>query len=405
VKTAGIICEYNPFHLGHLGHIEKTKEIIYDTHGSDVAVVCVMSGNFVQRGDFAIFNKQARAKMAILSGADLVIELPTPYVLQSAEGFTKAGVYLLDKLGVCDYVSFGSELGDINVLRCAADAIASEAANELTRQWLDTGISYASAQQKAANAVMGVQGEVFNTPNNVLGIEYIKALNCYASKIEPITVKRTGGQHDSDAGYSASAVRKQLLGDGLPISLMPDSVSVICTDEISSGRGPVSVNHAEQAILSRLRAIEDYSFIPNISEGLEKRFKRYATTEASISSILKKVKTKRYTMARIRRILMCAALGITKECIIKPPPYIRVLAMNATGMKLLNKARIKAKLPVITKPASVYDLNDTAVKLFELEASATDFYVLAYPKVEARKGAQEWRTSPIINPGSSDVFL
>jgi predicted nucleotidyltransferase len=326
----------------------------------------------------------------------LVIELPTPYVLQSAEGFARAGVYLLEKLGVCDYISFGSESGDINVLRTAADTIVSEAANQLTRQWLNTGISYALSQQKAANTVMGEQGTVFNSPNNVLGIEYIKALNSYASKMESITIKRTGGQHDSDVGYSASAVRKQLLGGGMPISLMPDFACAVCTEEITSGRGPISINRAEQAILSRLRAIKDFSVVPNTSEGLEKRFKRCATTESSIASILTNVKTKRYTMARIRRILMCAALGITTKDTAKPPPYIRVLAMNSTGMKLLNKARKKAKLPIITKPASVYELNDKAIKLLELESAATDFFVLAYPKEEERKGGQEWRTSPIV---------
>jgi len=327
---------------------------------------------------------------------DLVIELPTPYVLQSAEGFARAGVYLLEKLGICDYISFGSESGDIDILRFAAEVITSETANNLTRQWLDTGISYALAQQKAANAVMGTQGDVFNSPNNVLGIEYIKAVSSYFSKMEPITIRRIDGEHDSDVGYSASAVRKQLLKGIIPISLIPDFVYDICADEISSGRGPVSISHAEQAIVSRLRAIEDYSTVPNTSEGLEKRFRRYATTEASITSILTNVKTKRYTMARIRRILMCAALGITTHDTAKPPPYIRVLAMNTTGMRLLNKARKKAKLPIISKPASVYDMNDTAVKLFESEAAATDLYVLAYRKEEERKGAQEWRLSPIV---------
>jgi predicted nucleotidyltransferase len=334
--------------------------------------------------------------MAIHGGADLVIELPAPYVLQSAEGFAKAGVYLLEKLDICDYISFGSESGDINMLRRAAQVIVSEDANVLTRQWLDTGISYASAQQKAANAVMGARGNVFNSPNNVLGIEYIKALNSYKSKMEPITIKRTGGHHDSDVGYSASAVRKRLLCGSMPMSLMPDFACAICADEISSGRGPISINNAEQAILSRLRVIEDYSALPNTSEGLEKRFKRFATTDASITSILSGVKTKRYTMARIRRLLMCAALGITREDTTKPPPYIRVLAINTTGMKLLNKARKKAKLPIITKPASVYDLDDIAIKLFSLEASATDLYVLAYPKEEERKGGQQWRTSPVV---------
>jgi predicted nucleotidyltransferase len=317
-------------------------------------------------------------------------------VLQSAEGFARAGVYLLEGLGICDYISFGSEAGDLHMLRNAAQAIVTEAANSLTRQWLDTGISYAPALQKAANAVMGAQGNVFTSPNNVLGIEYIKALDYHASKMEPITIKRTGGQHDSDVGYSASAVRKQLLSGNKPLSLMPDFAYTVCAEEMESGRGPISINNAEQAILSRLRVFEDYSVISGTSEGLDKRFKRYATTESSIAAILTNVKTKRYTMARLRRMLMCAALGITKGDTSSPPSYIRVLAMNTKGMKLLSKARKKAKLPIITKPASAYKQNDTVIKLFNQEAAATDLYVLAYQKEEERKGTQEWRTSPVV---------
>jgi len=396
MKTAGIICEYNPFHLGHFSHIEKTKETISAGTGDDIAIVCVMSGNFVQRGDLAVFNKQARAKMAILNGADLVIELPTPYVLQSAEGFAKAGVYILDKLGICDHISFGSESGDIKILQEAASAIVTDRAHLLTKEWLETGISYASAQQKAADTLLGVKAGVFTSPNNVLGIEYLKALSKYGSQMKPVTIRRTGGDHDSDTGYSATALRKSFLGGNLPMPLMSGSAFAVSLEEIASGRGPVSMTLAEQAILSRLRALDDYSTIPGTSEGLDKRLKRYATTESSITSILEKVKTKRYTMARIRRMLMCAALGIKAEDTTTPPPYIRILAMNATGMKLLSKARKKTKLPIITKPASVNKLREQAINLFNLESLATDLYVLAYQNENERKGTSEWLKIPLV---------
>jgi len=392
MKTAGIICEYNPFHFGHAGHIEKTRQIL----GDKTAIICVMSGNFVQRGDFAILNKHARAEMAIHCGADLVIELPAPYALMSAEGFAKAGVYLLDMLGICDYLSFGSEAGNIELLYDAAETIASNEADILTGEWLGKGLSYASAQQKAAEALIGERADIFKLPNNVLGIEYIKALIDCDSSIQPLTMPRTGGDHDSDTGFSASAIRKAMINGNVPEKLMPEAAVSICSNEILSGRGPVSIKNAEQAILSRLRTIEDYSDIPGISEGLGQRFKRNASNEPSISLILEKVKTKRYTMSRLRRTLICAVLNIRTKDIKTPPPYIRVLAMNSTGMDLLGKARKKVKLPVITKPAAVYKMDDHSIKMFELEAAATDFYVLAYPDESQRTGGQEWRQSPII---------
>jgi len=241
MKTIGIICEYNPFHLGHAGHIERTREVL----GGNVCIVCVMSGNYVQRGELAIFNKHARAKMAILSGADLVIELPTPYALLSAGGFAKAGVYILNKLGICDYLSFGSESGNIGLLREAARAIMSDEAQRHIRQWLGKGLSYASSQQKAADAILGARADVFRSPNNTLGIEYIKAIEEYNAAIRPMTVRRIGGEHDSDTGYSASGLRKTLLGGSVPLELMPGAAVAVSMEEIVLGRGPVSIKRAE----------------------------------------------------------------------------------------------------------------------------------------------------------------
>ena len=217
MKTAGIICEYNPFHLGHAGHIASTRKAL----GDDSNIVCVMSGNYVQRGDFAVFNKHARAKMAVHSGADVVLELPVPYALSSAGGFAKAGVYLLDKLGVCDHVSFGSEAGNIEVLRDAASVIMSTQAQHLIKEWLGKGLSYASAQQKAADTLLVERADVYRSPNNALGIEYIKALLESGSSLCPMTVQRMGGEHDGDTGYSATALRKELLSGIVPLELMP----------------------------------------------------------------------------------------------------------------------------------------------------------------------------------------
>ena len=412
MKTVGIICEYNPFHLGHAAHIENTRLLL----GGDVGVVCVMSPNFVQRGDFAVFNKHARAKMAVLMGADLVLELPTPYALSSAEGFSAGGVYILDKLGVCDYISFSSEAGDIVPLINAARVASSDDFQENVRLWLKKGVSYAAAQQKAADAVLGADGSVFSTPNNILGIEYIKAVKALSSDLQPITMKRVGGEHDSDTGFSASAVRLQLRGamgtaadrgtvplswraktkEPSPCPPLPEHSVSVCAEEIRLGRGPVFMENAEQAVLSRLRAIDDFSQFLGVSDGLEQRFLRLAKSEPTIEAVLRGAKSKRFVMSRLRRVLMCAVLGVKKEHTMFPPPYIRVLAASQVGTDILKSMRKAASLPIITKPASVYKLGGYAEQMFTLEAAATDFYNLAYQDVSARAGGSEWRTSPVI---------
>jgi len=414
--NVGIICEYNPFHYGHEAHIKETKRLL----GGQCAVICVMSGNFVQRGDFAVYNKHARAEAAVRSGADLVIELPTPYALCSAEGFARAGVFLLDSLGVCDFISFGSETGSIEMLEEAAKALVLPEAASIMRKWLEQGLPYALARQKAADELMGARSQVLKKPNNLLGIEYLIAISSLKSGLTPITVARTGGEHDGVSGYSASAVRGMLLSGilnggaqsmpggtsgqsalldkGGELSLrVPHTALGVYENETAEGRGPVSIKHCELAILSRLREMDDYSKLPGVSEGLEHRFLKYSRQEATVAAILDKVKSKRYVMSRLRRMLLCACLNITADDCAELPPYIRVLAMNSSGMKVLKEARKKAKLPIITKPASARGLGAQAVNLFCKEAVATDFYVLAYTGEKHRRGGSEWQTSPIVS--------
>ena len=392
MKTVGIICEYNPLHLGHVEHIERTRSAL----GFDCAIVCVMSGNYVQRGDFAIFNKHARAEAAVRCGADLVVEMPSPYSLLSAEGFAAAGVFILDSIGVCDYISFGSECGDIAILLEAAEALVTADADMLVKEGLDKGLPYASAQQKAADAILGTRSVVLKSPNNLLGIEYLKAISVHGSSIQPMTIKRMGGAHDGDTGYSASALRKKMLQCEDPWEFMPSGAADVLKKEIADGRGPVSMKSGEAVMLSRLRNISDFSHLPGAAEGLQHRFSRYAASEPTIIKILDSVKTKRYAMSRLRRMLMCACLGITVSDTLEPPPYIRVLAMNRIGMGLLKAARGKAGLPIITKPAAINKMTGRVVEMFGKEAAATDFYSLAYQEESNRSGGQEWRRTPAI---------
>jgi predicted nucleotidyltransferase len=180
---------------------------------------------------------------------------------------------------------------------------------------------------------------------------------------------------------------------------MPQAAAREYEHELAAGRGPVYMKACEQAVLARLRAADDFSSLPGATEGLDRRFLRYASSEPTIAEVLEKVKTKRYAMSRLRRMLMCAYLGITVEDSREPPPYIRVLAMNRTGMMLLKAAREKARLPIITKPASAHRLSGCAAKLFYKEAKATDLYSLAYPDETKRSGGQEWRQTPVVIDG------
>ncbi len=358
MKTAGIICEYNPIHNGHVRHILETRAML----GEDSAVVCVMSGNFVQRGDFAVFEKHARAFSAVASGADLVVELPLPYVLSSAEGFARGGVMLLDALGVCSHVSFGSEAGETESLSELAECLTCDDMPDLIQQELKSGVSYASARQKAAARILGNKAEALKLPNNILGVEYLKALKESGSAMKPLTVRRFGAAHDSDGAESASKLRK-LLKEGIkPWRLMPPPAASILKKEILTGRGPVFLDSVETAALARLRMLpeEAYANLPDASEGLELRLMRYAKSMPTLKSILESTKTKRYAMSRLRRMLLCAVLGIEASDSAMPPPYIRVLAMSKKGMALLREINEKSALPVITKPANAKSLGSKA---------------------------------------------
>ncbi|MCX7614355.1 MAG: nucleotidyltransferase family protein [Clostridiales bacterium] len=400
MKVCGIVSEYNPFHLGHMLHIEQTRLLC----GTECAIICVMSGNYVQRGDFACMNKHARAKSAVLSGADLVLELPTPYALSSAEGFAKSSVSILASTNIVTHLSFGSELGYIDPLRDVAIALLSEEFPPLLQNELQKGISFASARQKAILAMLGSKSSnLLSSPNNILAIEYIKSLFRLNSSIAPVTIRRIGASHDakSASGNTASASHlRNLLENGDLSDLIPymnkESFSIL-KEEIELERAPVLLKNAERSIVSYLRRLpaEYYERLPDISEGLDKRLFRAVQTGLSFEEICKHAKTKRYAHSRIRRILLCAYLGITKEMAAYNPPYLRVLAFNTKGQALLKQMKNSAELPLITKPASVNALSDNAKRFFELESTATDLYYMASP-VPAAKANEEYRTSPIF---------
>ena len=332
LSVTGIICEYNPLHLGH----KKQFDIIRSACGEDERIVCLMSGNFVQRGAPAIVDKSIRAKAAVLAGADLVLELPVTVSLSSAEGFAAGGVGILSPL--CQKLCFGAEDADHESLLSCAQALLFPAFPEKLRIHLDAGKSFPVARQ-AALTDMGIDSTVLSKPNNILAVEYYKAILSQHSLMEPRPITRAGSYHAELAdpeNPSATALRSLMKNHTSWEDYVPREAAD-CFRHV-----PLHTLHAgERAILGKLRTMTDEEFesLPYGSEGLWRKFMHAARQYATVEEILTAVKSKRYTRTRLDRMLMCAFLGITDEMLKKPAPYVRVLAFNDRGREILNNAR------------------------------------------------------------------
>ncbi len=338
MKITGIICEYNPLHLGHKKQMEQIRRI----QGPDSGIVCLMSGNFVQRGAPAIVDKTLRAKAAILAGADLVLELPTTVSLSSAEGFAAGGVSILSAF--CDALCFGTENGDKDSLLETAMALLDPGFSEALRLELDKGLCFPAARQAALNA-MGIDGELVSQPNNILAVEYCKAILQQNSPMEPLPITRSGNYHDTEPdpeNPSATALR-QLLQNGEPWQDYVPQEAIACFENAALH----TTEAGERAILYRLRSMTDKEFecLPYGSEGLWRKLMHSARKEATLEDILTAVKSKRYTRTRLDRMVMCAFLGITLQDLMEKPPYVRVLAFNDRGREILKLARKSGEFP------------------------------------------------------------
>ena len=386
MKIAGLVAEYNPFHNGHLAHIEATKAAL----GPDTGIICCMSGDFVQRGEAAQWSKTARAECAVRCGADVVFELPVQWSLSSAEGFARGAVGLLDSLGVVDYLSFGSESPTAAPLERAAEALLDPAVDAAIRAELPSGDSYAVIRQRVLERFMGEGARVIETPNNILAVEYIKAIYERGSRMEPLATERRGAQHDKPASgriRSASELRS-MTAAGKPIApYMPREAHAVLEREREQGRGPVLMGALETAVLSRLRMLgkADFAAIPDAAEGLENRLAA-AMEEPTLDGVLAAAKSKRYALARLRRMCMCAALGIRAGMNELSPPYARLLAVGPNGRELLRMIEGRARVPVITKSAMGRKLTREARECFELNARARDLFVLGCPAAGERRG-------------------
>ncbi len=411
MKVLGIVVEYNPFHNGHIYHIEKSREIT----GSD-AVICVMSGNFIQRGEPALLNKFARAETALHCGADLVIELPHPYAMSSAEAFAFGAVKILDGIGIADCISFGSEHGNVETLDFIAGILAAEPEEyrlELKKQ-LDIGLAFPVCRQNALKKYLHDTAfpdlsELLETSNNILGIEYLKALKRLNSSIKPYTVARISNSYNSaeltGPVSSATAIRNSISGSSGRYNISPETAQAlpsysqaVLEREFSSGRGPNSIKMFEDIIFSLIRRMSPRQMreFPDVSEGLEYRIKSAGENTGSIEELIDSICTKRYAQTRIQRILFSMLTGLTKaetELFMQygGPQYARILGFNNTGRRLLSMMKKKSSLPVIVKTADFKNsCNKLLARMLEIEAFSTDMYVLGYKNPAFRKAGQEF---------------
>ncbi len=338
MKIIGIICEYNPFHLGH----KKQIDTIRATYGADCGIVCLMSGNFVQRGAPAIFDKSLRAGAAIACGADLVLELPVQYALASAEGFAGGGVGILS--GFCDGLSFGCESGEAQSLLETSKALLRPDFPDALKKELSRGISFPAARQAALEA-MGCDTGLLRDPNDILAVEYCKAILRQSSTMEPLPIRRQGNYHDTVADSenpSATALRTLIL-EGQPWEqFVPEAAR-----EIFAGAPVHSTEAGERAVLAKLRSMDDGDFeaLPYGSEGLWRKLMHSVRSCATLEEIIASVKSKRYTRTRIDRMILCAYLGITLDELLTQPPYVRVLGFSERGRSILKKARDTGLFP------------------------------------------------------------
>lgn len=399
MAAAGIITEYDPLHLGHVHLMAEARRLL----GPETGIICVMSGNYVQRGDFAITGKFARAAAAVESGADLVLELPLPWALSSAEGFAAGAVETLKATGAVTHLIFGSESGDAAPLVRLAEALCSPAFPPALRRELARGDSFAAARQRAVERLLpGGDAALLKNPNDILGVEYCKALR--GSGIRPLAVPRRGAGHNGGAagdGFASASAIRALLRQGEEenaLSLMAPAMAAAYRAEREAGRAPALLETCERAVLARLRFLEeaDFAALDGGNEGLYHRVYRAGRSAASVAELLEAVKTKRYPLARLRRMVFRAYLGLPAA---SPdnPPYLRVLAANKRGTALLAGMRRTAALPVLTKPTAVRRMAGEARRLFDLEVRADRLWALACPDPAAVP--DEWRTGPAIRAG------
>lgn len=386
----GIVSEYNPFHNGHIHHLELSKKLTKTDF-----TVAVMSGNFVQRGDTALVDKWTRTEMALKSGIDLVIELPTVYALSSAENFADGAVKILNSLGVVDFISFGSEIGEITPLIEVANVLYKEPKefSSLITTQLRSGLSYPKAREIALSQFFGSSqkySSIVSNPNNILGVEYLKSIKKHRSHIRPLTIKRDYADYNSkqekNGIASATAIRTMIQNGKNVHKVIPYESYELLEKCMEEGKVVPSLAVFEKEIIYTLRkmTLSEIAELPDVSEGLENKIKAAANSCNTLDALISSIKSKRYTQSRIQRILLYALLNISQKDINQSKrvtPYIRVLGFNKHGKRIISAiaaANPKLKIIVSVKKFVENSTNSVLKNMISKDILATNIYTLGY---------------------------
>jgi len=392
----GVIAEYNPFHNGHLYHLQESKKITNSKYS-----VAVISSNFTQRGDTSFLSKWDKCKMLLDNGIDLVLELPTIYSVSSAENFAYGGISILNSLNVITHLSFGSESGNINMLSAISKITKTKRFQKLLKENLDEKVSYPKAMSEALKQYSSDYSEkdIF-TSNNILAIEYLSSLRNLKSDIIPVTIKRDANNYNdfelsTSSITSASSIRNALNNNGFNLEEIKKYIPLKTFNILKTYTKHIALKDFEREIIYSLKksSISDISNLPEVSEGLEYKIKKAASMSHTLEDLIDNVKSKRYTLPRIQRILVYSLLGITKkdmEFSKNIIPYVRVLGFNENGKKILSKIKRENKdLNIITSLKKLEDdcTNSSLLRLLEIDKLATDVFNIEYLK--SKKSIEE----------------
>lgn len=411
MSILSIIAEYNPFHNGHQFHLNISKEKVKAS-----GTICVMSGNFTQRGEIALLDKWTRAEMAIKCGVDLVIELPFVFTTRSAESFASGAIRLLDALKIVNTISFGAEVPNYNLLNSIACLSENEDFLLIFQKHLKCGKSYPQALSLSISSLLNIPPQIVSEPNNILAIEYLKAIHRYNSCIQPLLIERSIAQHNDtsikDIIASASAIRRQIFTTPQDLSMIKNCVPLstynLITNRLEDNSFP-SLNNLSIALLAKLRntTILTLEKTPGISEGLEHKIFNAINISTSYESLLENIKSKRYPNSRLQRILLHFLIGTKKESLQRfdqtGPLYARVLGFNQTGRTLLKRIKQNSNIPIITKVSKYItskDINKFHLtdlqKMLLLDIYATDLFFLSLPDSKNHIGGLDFLKSPIF---------
>lgn len=389
MSVIGIVCEFNPFHKGHKYLIDSVKK-------SGDIVVCVMSGNFVQRGEPALFPKETRVKAALMNGVDIVLELPFVYATASAEIFAYNAVKILECFG-CDKLAFGTESASVEELNNAIEILNHNDFDDKIKKHLEDGVSYPSARQRAFDEY-NVDFDI-STPNNILALEYVKAIKKLNSKMIPVTVTRIGaGYNDTKSvdGIASATHIRQLINNNEDFSqFVPENTIQLYKDELKKGNYVSSEKYNISSLaLLRSKLNDDLSLIANMAEGLENRIKTAIKESTSLNEIYDNAKTKRFTHSRIRRAVLSLTLGITSEDLRITAPYSRLLGFNVKSIEIMGALAKNSKIPFVVSYSDILNLKSAdAEKIFDIENKAGDFYSLIMQNCD--ECSKEMTFSPI----------